>query len=93
MTQEEFNIKNAITPREVEMLKKTLRIGEVIQYEELEYVSEDRRLLVPRRNEVRVIRKFSHLVQIENLHNKRGNWKIRTITYPELVMERRGNHV
>ena len=49
MTQEEFNIKNAITPREVEKLKRTLRIGDIVQYEELEYVPEDRRLLVPRR--------------------------------------------
>lgn len=49
MTQEEFNIKNAITPREVEKLKRSLRIGDIIRYEELEYVPEDRRLLVPRR--------------------------------------------
>lgn len=93
MTQEEFYVRNAITPREIEEMKKTLRIGAVIRYEELEYVPEDRRLLVPRRKKARVIHKFPHLVQIENLHGRPGDRKIRTITYPELVMERRKNHV
>lgn len=93
MTQEEFNIKNAITSREVEKLKRTLQIGDIIQYEELEYVPEDRRLLVPRRKKVRVVRKFSFLVQVENLHSRPGDRKIKTIRYPELVMERRKNHV
>lgn len=87
MTQEEFDIKNAIAPREVEKLKRTLRIGDIIRYEELEYVPEDRRLLVPRRKKARVVRKFSFLVQVENLHSRPGDRKIKTITYPELVME------
>lgn len=93
MTQEEFYVRNAITPHEVEEMKRTLRIGAVIRYEELEYVPEDRRLLVPRRKKARVIRKYPHLVQIENLHSRPGDRKIRTITYPELVTERRKNHV
>nr|DAO43362.1 MAG TPA: hypothetical protein [Caudoviricetes sp.] len=41
----------------------------------------------------RVVRKYSFLVQVENLHSRPGDGKIKTITYPELVMERRKNHV
>lgn len=79
--------KPIISIKDVEKLKRTLNVGDRLIYRSMIKEETDERFVMPKSERVVVVRKYPHLVQVENPH-KPGKG-IKTMTYIEILFQKR----
>lgn len=78
----EFNIKD------VDKTRRNTKVGDKLIYTNHIKFSEDERIVIPKTEKVRVVKKYTHLVQVEN--PKRPDRGLRTMTYKEILFQKKG---
>jgi len=77
-----------LTVRDIEHLKETLQIGEVLTLQTLEVSEFNDRIMLPKEEKVIVTAKLLHMAVVKSLHFPLGPTK--TITYKELAFQKKG---
>ncbi|WP_143318899.1 hypothetical protein [Clostridium sp. HBUAS56010] len=80
-------VKPIISIKDVENLKKALKVGDRLIYRSMIKEETDERIVIPKSEKVVVVRKYPHLVQVEN--PQRPGKGIKTMTYTEILFQRR----
>ena len=80
-------VKPIISIKDVENIKKTLKVGDRLIYRSMIKEETDERIVIPKSEKVVVVRKYPHLVQVEN-PRRPGNG-IKTMTYIEILFQKR----
>lgn len=80
-------VRPIISIKDVENLKKTLKVGDRLVYRSLIKEETDEKIVMPKSEKVIVVKKFPHLVQVENPH--RPGKGIKTMTYIEILFQKR----
>lgn len=76
-----------VTVDTIKTLRKTLQIGDVVDYDTYQYSPEDERLVVPVKVPVVITEKYPHLVRVRR-RNGRDDGRVRTLTYVEIALQR-----
>ena len=88
MERQKWLHKPVITRKDVDKLRRTLKIGENLIYRSAIKETIDERIVMPKYEKVVVKKKYPHLVVVEN--PRRPGKALKTMTYKQILFQKRG---
>lgn len=81
--------KEALTIEDMQSLRASIKIGDIVDYDTYQYCSDDERLLIPVAEPVIVTEKYPYLVRVKH-RGRKDDGRVRTLTYVDIAMQRIG---